>query len=264
MNSEDVADAAEFDKSIKHPEVTVVDNDEDEVEEVKVNVSRPADESKQADTSEKKRPIAIDVDEDEDEPTPKRPVSGNPYSLNYCPSFRQKVTHLRNLPEVNKCGREEGCGSLTKKERALLTTFFEKHPRRMTIELKEDCSFLKLFAWSPRTKEDTDTVGYVLRVGKIFKCEDAFLSYLLHDPESGSPFNLNIPRMEICRDSDHKTHYLHIRTAKEERPSLKTFLQNSLGAQIRFYLWDAWDTGNIYQYKVALLIVVISISCDPI
>jgi len=176
-------------------EVIVLDKD---AGEDKVEVSVP---NKKVDANASGNKRSVTFDADEDEPVPKRPVSGNPYAPNYGPSYRHKVPHLRNLPEVNKCGRDEGCGSLTKKERALFTTFFEKHPRRITVELKEDCSVLKLFAWSSRAKQDIDTVGYVLRVSKAFKCEDAFLSSLLHDRKSGTPQEGMLPRMEICYSS---------------------------------------------------------------
>jgi len=150
-----------------------------------------------------------------------------------------KVSHLRDLPGVNKCGRENGCGSLTVKERELFTSFFEKHPRRIKIDLGKDNSRFKLYAWSKNVGENYDAVGYILTVNKTFKCEDEFISYLLHGEESGSLLNLGVPRMDIRYDREHKVFYLHIRTIPEERTSLKTFLHRSLGNEIRFYLWDA-------------------------
>jgi len=172
-------------------EVIVLDKD---AGEDKVEVSVP-NQKVEANASGNKRSVTFDADEDG--PVPKRPVSGNPYAPNYCPSYRHKVPHLRNLPEVNKCGRDEGCGSLTKKERALFTTFFEKHPRRIEIDLKESSSSLKLYAWSKKMGENIDIAGYTLNIDKTFKCEDAFLSYLLHDCESGTPQEGMLPRMEI-------------------------------------------------------------------
>jgi len=123
-------------------EVIVVD-DSDEADKLEADKS-PKDVV--ASASGTKLPDAIDADEDET--SPKRPSSGNPYAIGYRPSSCRTVPYLRNLPEVNKCGWEEECGSLTKKERGLFTSFFGKHPRRLTVDLKEYSSVFKLFGWS--------------------------------------------------------------------------------------------------------------------
>jgi len=185
-----------------------------------------------------RRPFIMDIDESNPDAkryadSVRRMLTGSSSTGSMLPPPRNKVPHLRDLPDINKCGREHECGSLTQKERTLFTRFFEKHPKRIKITLAEGSSRFQVFAWSKVVGGDFDTVGYILNIAKSFKCEDSFISYLLHNCDSGSP------RMEICFDKNNDTHYLNIKTISEERSYMKVFPYHSLGLVIRYYLFDA-------------------------
>jgi len=149
------------------------------------------------------------------------------------PPPRRKVPHLRKLPDINKCDCEYECGKLTQKERDVLTRYFEKDSRRIVTTLREGLSGLQLQAWSKEGSDDRDFLCYTLSVKKTFKCEDEFISHLLHNNDSGSP------RMELCFDKYNKTHYLYFNTLPEKRTTMKLALYHLLGLQLRFYLYDA-------------------------
>jgi len=92
---------------------------------------------------------------------------------------------------------------------------------------------MRLNAWSMKVEGDVDAMCCVMNIAKPFKCEDAFISHLIHDPESGNS------RMEVLYDNRSKTHYLWITMLPEESSSISVGNSKALGSYIRFDLYDA-------------------------
>jgi len=213
-----------------------VDDDEYEPQDNRSNDDATAQEAID-DMPGVKRPVPIGLSENA--PAKRyvdsyhRAGAGSSAASRVLPPPRSQDPHLRNLPDINKCGSERTCGSLTREERKLLTSFFEKHPRRFKISLKEGLLFLNLYAWSKLVESDRDVLCYTVSVAKTFKCEDAFISHLLHDRTGGSP------RMELRFDKCREAHFLFIKTIPEKRSTVQVLLHHSLGLEIRFYLFDA-------------------------